>query len=456
VTDNQTVDPIGEGKLEFRVALPLFLVVLIDAFSVTVILPLLPYYATAFGIDIFGLGVLLATSPVFEFLSSPMYKAVSKKLGRRPVLIVSQLGTFAGFLLLGGASAVWMLFLARIIDGIASANNSIGRRLVRDSLTPSTRTQGMGMVEAAYSLGFLTGPLVGLITLALTDNDYRMIPYVAAAISLLAVILSVFMARETLPPEKRKSSGLSAREKIKARLAPLRKPVVLFLLAIFFMVQFSYIGFIEFYGLLALNRLGMNAISTAVFWLLGGVLAVVVSGGIVGKLSRRFSDRWLVLAGLGLLGAGLIFFAATPAVPVQWYSRTEIIEELSLEEPIFGETLVNQDFPVDLPPEGASGWLGFGWFLLALVLVMVGSSMLIPAVKSMLLGSITDYGASSVMSVSGVLHKSALIVVPLILGFSFWQFGLTAPFLVEGVILLVLLVLAIIWLKPGSPKTGVG
>jgi DHA1 family tetracycline resistance protein-like MFS transporter len=434
----------------------LFLIVLIDAFSVTIIIPLLPYYATAFGLDIYGLGILLAISPVVEVLSRPMYKIVSKRLGRRPVLIVSQLGTFAGFLLLGGASAVWMLFLARIIDGIASANNTLGRSLVRDSLTPSTRTQGMGMVEAAYSLGFLAGPLVGLITLALTDNDYRMVPYVAAVISLVAVILSVFTARETLPPEKRKSSGLSVREKIKARLAPLRKPVVFFLLVIFFMVQFSYIGFLEFYGLLALNRLGMNAISTAVFWLLGGVLAVIVGGGIVGKLSQRFSDRLLVLAGLGLLGAGLIFSATTPAVPVQWYSRTEIIEELSLEEPIFGETLVIQDFPVDLPPEGAAGWLGFVWFLLALILIIVGSSMLIPAVKSMLLGSATNYRASSILSVSGVLYKSALIVVPLVMGFSFLQFGLTVPFLVEGVILLVLLLFAFRWLKTGATKSGRG
>ena len=138
MTNNQPVDSIVEGKLEFRVALPLFLIVLIDAFSVTVILPLLPYYATAFGMDIFSLGILLATSPVLENLSGPMYRVVSKKLGRRPVLIASQLGTMAGFLLLGAASAVWMLFLARVVDGISSGNNAIGRRLVRDSLTPDS------------------------------------------------------------------------------------------------------------------------------------------------------------------------------------------------------------------------------------------------------------------------------------------------------------------------------
>ena len=258
----------GEDKLEFRIAIPLFLIVMIDAFSVTVILPLLPYYATAFGLDIFALGILLATSPILEQISSPLYRVSSKKLGRRPVLIISQIGTLVGFLLLGAASTVWMLFLARVIDGIASGNNTIGRRLVRDSLTPSTRTHGFGMVEAAYSLGFLAGPLVGFITLALTNDDYRMIPYVAAAISLIAVVLSIFQAGETLPPERRKSSGLSTWQRTKARLAPLRNPVVLFILVLFFLVQFTYIGFIEYYGLFALQRLGMNALSTAALWLI--------------------------------------------------------------------------------------------------------------------------------------------------------------------------------------------
>jgi MFS family permease len=447
MTEIQSVDSIEEGKLEFRIALPLFMVVMIDAFSVTVILPLLPYYATAFGMDIVGLGVLLATSPVLETLSWPIYNTFSKKLGRRPVLIASQLGTFVGFLILGAASAVWMLFLARVIDGIASGNNSVGRKLVRDTLTPDTRTHGLGMIEAAYSLGFLAGPLVGLLTLALTNDDYRMIPYVAAAISLLAVILSVILAQETLPPESRKSSGLSLKEKIVAKVAPLRKPVIIFLLAIFFLVQFSYIGFIEFYGLLALNRLGMNALTTVGIWLLGGVLAFLVNGVIVGRLNRQYNNRWLVLVGLGMLGAGLIFVSMTPEVPVVWFSRSEIIEELSFVASAPDDISIVPEFMVDLPPEGAAGWLGFGWFLISLFLIMVGGSMSIPAIKSLLLGNVEGYGASGVLTVSSILYKSAFIIVPLLLGFSIWKFGFTAPFLVEGLILILFLVFAFRWLE---------
>ena len=447
MTDIQSVDSIEEGKLEFRKALPLFMVVMIDAFSVTVILPLLPYYATAFGMDIVGLGVLLATSPVLETLSWPIYNTFSKKLGRRPVLIASQLGTFVGFLILGAASAVWMLFLARVIDGIASGNNSVGRKLVRDTLTPDTRTHGLGMIEAAYSLGFLAGPLVGLLTLALTNDNYRMIPYVAALISLFAVILSVFLAQETLPPESRTSSGLSLREKIGAKIIPLRDPVILFLLALFFLVQFNYIGFLEFYGWIALNRLGIDAMTTAAMWVLGGLLVILVDGLIVGKLSRRYNDRWVVLVGLGTLGAGLIFVALTPQEPVIWYSKAEIIEELSFISSVSDDISITPELLAGLPSESASGWLGFGWYLIGLILVLFGGSMSIPAIKSMLVGNVEGYGASGVSTASGILYKSALIIVPLVLGYSIWQFGFTAPFLVEGLILILFLVFAFRWLE---------
>jgi MFS family permease len=454
VGDDQSIYPYTVGKLEYRVALPLFLIVLIDAFSVTVILPLLPYYATAFGIDFFGLGVLLATSPVLEALSGPMYRIVSKKLGRRPVLIVSQLGTFVGFLLLGAASTVWMLFLARVVDGVASGNNTIGRRLVRDSLTPSTRTHGMGMIEAAYNLGFLAGPLVGFITLALTGDDYRMIPYVAAVISLVAVITSLFLVRETLPPEKRKSSGLSVKEKILAKSAPLRKPVVLFLLVIFALAQFSYMGFVEFYGLVALNRLGMNAMNTALLFIFGGLLVIIVDGGLVGRLSRRVSERWLVLVGLGLLGVGMIVSALTPAIPVPWYSRAEIIEELTLDETILGEAPMHQNVPVEPLPGGVEGWEGIGVFLLGLILIMFGGSMLIPAIKSILMEKSSAYATSTVLGITAILFKVVVILVPLVLGFSFWQFGLTIPFLVVGLVMLLLLIIAYRWLESGLTSSA--
>jgi hypothetical protein len=219
---------------------------------------------------------------------------------------------------------------------------------------------------------------------------------------------------------------------------------------IYFLVQFSYIGFIEFYGLFALNRLGMNALTTAGLWLLGGLLVIIIDGFIVGRLVRRFKDRWLVLVGLGLLGAGLILASLTPGVPVIWYSRAEIVEELSFIVSTADELSLVPELLVDLPSDGATGWLGFGWFLSALVLIMTGASLLIPAIKSMLMGGVENYQTSGIFFISSILYKSALVIVPLALGFAIWWYGFTWPFLVEGLILVILLVFVIRLMKSGT------
>ena len=126
------------------------------------------------------------------------------------------------------------------------------------------------------------------------------------------------------------------------------------------------------------------------------------------------------------------------------------MEELTLEDSILGDIPVIQDIPIDLPPEGTAGWLGFGWFLAALILIMIGGSMLIPAIKSMLIRDRTYYGESGVLAISNILYKSAFIIGTLLLGFVFWKYGFTAPFLILGLTLGIFLVIAIILLDSGS------
>ena len=134
-TASNLEESTDQDKLELKTALPLFLIVMLDAFSWTVIFPLLPYYAVTFGANLFTIGLLAALSPVVELLSAPIHRVASKKIGRKPVLILSQLGMVVGYLILGFAQTIGILFLARIIDGIVGANNTIGRRLIRDYLS---------------------------------------------------------------------------------------------------------------------------------------------------------------------------------------------------------------------------------------------------------------------------------------------------------------------------------
>lgn len=136
-------------KLDFKKILPIFVIVLIDLLGLTIIIPLMPLYATAFGATPLVIGLLGASYPVMQFIGAPLLGRLSDRFGRKPVLMVSQLGTFTGFLILGFANSLWLLFVARILDGISGANISTAQAAISDSTTEKTRTQGLGLIGAA-------------------------------------------------------------------------------------------------------------------------------------------------------------------------------------------------------------------------------------------------------------------------------------------------------------------
>jgi MFS family permease len=149
--------------LGFKRILPIFIVVLIDLLGLTVIIPLMPSYAAKFQTDAFTIGLLGATYPMFQFLGAPLLGCISDRYGHKLVLIVSQLGTFIGFLVLGFANALWILFLARLIDGISGANLSTAQAAISDNTTAKTRTQGLRLLGAAFGIGLTLGPIIAFV-----------------------------------------------------------------------------------------------------------------------------------------------------------------------------------------------------------------------------------------------------------------------------------------------------
>ena len=127
----------SEEKLDFKRILPIFIIVLIDLLGLTVIIPLMPLYAAKFHADAFTIGLLGVTYPIFQFLGAPLLGRISDRYGRKPILIISQLGTFIGFLVLGFTNTLWVLFLARLIDGISGANLSTAQAAIQ--ITPRQR-----------------------------------------------------------------------------------------------------------------------------------------------------------------------------------------------------------------------------------------------------------------------------------------------------------------------------
>ena len=155
--------PESAEKLDFKKILPVFVIVL-DRFAGTDHHH--PAYAVVchlFGANALTIGVLGAAYPVMQFIGAPLLGRLSDRYGRKPILLISQLGTLIGFLVLGFADALWMLFLARIIDGLSGANISTAQAVITDNTNEKTRTQGLGLLGAAFGLGFVIGPIIAFI-----------------------------------------------------------------------------------------------------------------------------------------------------------------------------------------------------------------------------------------------------------------------------------------------------
>ena len=430
----------GQEELDFRKVLPVFVIVLVDLLGLTIIIPLLPLYAAAFGANAFLIGLLGAAYPLMQFIGAPLLGRLSDRYGRKPVLLVSQVGTLIGFLILGWANALPLLFLSRIIDGISGANISTAQAVISDVTNEKTRTQGLGLLGAAFGIGFIIGPVIAFVSLIASGNNYHVPAFVAAGFSAASILLTWFSLEETLPQGESEAKERRPTLSLGAMIGSLSRPVIGAFLFLMFAQQLAFGGFEQLLALFTLNRLGMNASSNAVIFVFVGLIVVLVQGKLIGPWSRRFGDRRLVQAGLLTLALGLTLTALTPRSPVPWYSEQALTQELrgsgGFTTPEAG---VTTDVSIELPEQENSGWLGLIWILVAMVPASIGGGLLQPSINSL----ITQHG--SAVEVGGLLGLSASFMsaanalAPIIGGAVFNWLGSTAPFLLFGLIMALLL-----------------
>lgn len=423
-------------KLDFKRVLPVLVIVLVDLIGLSVIIPLLPLYAARFGSSPMVIGILQATYPFMQFIGAPILGRLSDRFGRKPILIASQIGTLAGFILLGFADSVFLLFVSRIIDGLSGANIATAQAAVADSTNDKTRTQGLGLIGAAFGVGFVMGPIIAFIVLAATGQNYRAVAFTAAIFSLASILLTTFWFKETYkevenPEASRKRRPFS----FGALKEALNRPAIGFLLIIMFFYQVAFGGYEQLFSLFTLTRLGMDARDTAALFSLAGVLIVVIQGGLVGRWSRVKGDRWLVLMGLGALAIGLIGTALTPAVPVPWYEKAKVLESMAGQ----GEFHVSiQSININLPDETAKSWFGIIWLIIASVPAALGGGVLHPAINSLITKTADKSEVGGALGVSTAAYSAANAVAPLFYGALFQWFGGPVPFFAGGLILAVL------------------
>lgn len=448
-------NPQNENKLDFKKILPIFVIVLIDLLGLTIIIPLMPLYAASFNASALMIGALGAAYPLMQFIGAPLLGRLSDRYGRKPVLFASQIGTFIGFLILGFANSLWMLFLSRLIDGISGANISTAQAAITDSTNEKNRTQGLGLIGAAFGLGFVVGPIIAFVSLVASQNNYHVPAFVAAGFSLLSILLTWFWLPETHPVERRGLSSQKSAFSFTTLFKALTHPAVGLLLVVMFAQQIAFGGFEQLLSLFTLNRLGMNASGNSIIFVFVGVIVVAVQGGLIGPWSRKFGDRRLVYAGLAALAVGLVFTALTPRQPLPGYSRTALENELRASGDFrTHENPATQDVVVDLPEDTNNGWLGLAWILVAMIPAAIGGGILQPSINSLITKRVNPDEIGGMLGISAALLSGANAVAPLLGGAVFQAYGSTAPFLAGGLILAILFVIALRLIGPGKEESA--
>jgi len=290
----------------------IILVVFIDLLGFSLILPLLPYYAETFSASQTTTGILIASYALMQLIGAPILGRLSDRFGRRPVLLVSVFGTFLGFLLLGFANALWMLFASRILDGLTGGNLSVAQAYISDVTDEKSRSKGLGMIGAAFGLGFIIGPVTGGL---LSQWGYAVPAFAAAAISFINLILIYAWLPESLTAEKR-SQMTEKRPAISlnALLVAFQRPFTGSILITRFFFGLAFAIFQTIFSLYALAKFNLTARDTGFVLTYVGVLSVIVQGFLVGRLTSRFREDILITASVVLMGISLLGWALAPSV----------------------------------------------------------------------------------------------------------------------------------------------
>lgn len=379
--------PAGFGTIWSAVAL--------DLVGFGIVVPILPLYAERFDASPATIGLLVASFSLAQFVFSPIWGRVSDRVGRKPVLVLSLLGTAVGSLLTGLAGSLWLLFAARILDGISGASVSVAQAAVTDLAPPSERPRLLGLLGAAFGLGFVAGPAIG----ALAALGGPHVPFLVAAA--LAFVNAV-VAAVRLPETRVGRTGRPERSSRTARTEGLRA-----YLLVAFVSLCAFSAFEATFALFGERRLGLRLASTGVVFTVIGVLIAVVNGAVVAPAVRRFGEAGTLRLGLTLNACGL---AVLPFVH-SW---------------------------VALAP--------------ALVLLTTGQGLVTPTLSATVAGRVSDDRRGEALGAQQSAGGLARVLGPVAGGFAFEHLGVGAPY-VGGVVLLLVGVL-LLSRTSRSPEPG--
>ena len=389
----------------------IFLTVLIDLLGFGIVIPLLPIYSQAYGASGVELGLLFASFSAMQFLFAPLWGRLSDRIGRKPVILCGLVGTSLSYVAFGLAESMTALFVARLAAGFFGANVSTAQAYIADVTEEKDRAKGMGMIGAAFGLGFTLGPLVGG---ELAQVSMGMPGFFAAGLSAVAAIYGFVRLVE---PERHRgdSSRRFGLQAIRRAFADGRTSTLLLL---YFLAIFAFAGFESMFIRFGLARFPaifgvpeaigdatMEQILAAapiagrtMFFI--GLMSALIQGGLIRRLVPRFGEVNLIVVGPLLLGLSFFILGLAPT----W-------------------TVV----------------------ILGCVLLPIGFGLNNPSLQGLLSRSVSSDAQGSVLGINQSLASLARVLGPAVAGAAFVGLGPSSPLLLSGAILMVATLVAVLY-----------
>jgi MFS transporter, DHA1 family, tetracycline resistance protein len=278
--------------------------VALDLIGFGIIVPILGRYAERFGASGLTVGFLFASFSLAQLICAPLLGRLSDRIGRKPVIVISLIGTALGSFITGAAGVLWLLFAGRIVDGASGGSLSVAQAAVADIAPEEQRPGLIGMLGAAFGVGFVLGPAIG--GLAALGGPH--VPfYVAGVLASINAVAAMIRLPETRRPHEKDHHAIATTA---------MSPILRHLAIVGFITVVAFTAFEATFSLFGDRRFGLTEASSAAVFLGVGLVLVAIQGGAYGRLVERFGTQRLFEAGLGLLIAGLAVMAAAKVWPV--------------------------------------------------------------------------------------------------------------------------------------------
>lgn len=294
----------------------MFFIVLADMIGFGFVIPLLPYYAKQFGATDLLIGLLGSVYPLGQIFASPLIGRLSDKIGRKKALLLSVGGTFTSLLILGFARSLSLIFLSRLTDGLTGGNITVAQSYISDLTDQKDRAKSLGMIGAAFGLGFIIGPALGGF---LSRFGVSVPAFVAAGLSFTNLMMIIFLLPESKPENSRRVP-FTFEEMKKTVFSPQMRPLIF--IKLFY--SFGFTTFESTFALFAMKRLSSTLSTTSFILTYIGILVVFSQGFLVGKIAKRYAETNILRLIMPLVAPFMFLYSISKSVPVLLFFITPI------------------------------------------------------------------------------------------------------------------------------------